>query len=155
MGLFDHEEKPVLQVDEHARYYLLQTARWTKFLAISTIILLAIMLFIAIMFLSTVVASSDQDLANPYYAQSAAVTFVTFIAVAIIVVLHIYPMYALLRFSGLVKAGIEAEDQEQFNKALKNLFYMFRFVGILVIISIITYVLMFLFGVAIGLGSSF
>lgn len=155
MGLFDHEEKPMLQVDEHARYYLLQTARWTKFLAISTIILLAIMLFIAIMSLSTVVASSDQDLANPYYAQSAAVTFVTFIAVAIIVVLHIYPMYALLRFSGLVKAGIEAEDQEQFNKALKNLFYMFRFVGILVIISIITYVLMFLFGVAIGLGSSF
>ncbi len=152
MGLFDHEEKPVLQVDEHARYYLLQTARWTKFLAITAIVLFSIMLMFIVV--TVLFLSGAEGSAAGYQTQGQMNPMLSIAFALIALVLYVYPIYTLLKFSGLVKAGIEAEDQEQFNDALKNLFRMFRFLGVMVIITIIFYVLAFLFGVAIGVGSS-
>jgi uncharacterized membrane protein len=69
--------------------------------------------------------------------------FGTFISGAIMVVLYIF----LLRFANSTAAGVNTENQDEFNYGISNLKLYFKTIGILLIIGISLVALMIVFGI--------
>jgi uncharacterized integral membrane protein len=146
MSLFDNQEpQPIFSIgaDETSSYYLLQTVRWTKFLAIIGFILigLMIMVMIPIMFMSASVAALPG-------VSTGVPMGITMFFVVLSLFLYIYPTLALLRFSNNMKLAILGADQGAFNTALRHQRNLYRYIGILVIVIISVYALIFLVGMA-------
>lgn len=102
MSMFDHSEEPKnLQIDEQAKYYLLETGRWGKFLGITAIVLMVLGTFVMLFTIMAVSAAS----AMSTYDNGAATISTTFSAVIMIIalLLYIYPVYALMKFAGSIK----------------------------------------------------
>lgn len=146
MGLFDHSEEPKnLQIDEHAEYQLYETVRWGKFLGIICIVLLSL----GIVFTAVAVIGVSAALAMTNSAETWPVTMMLFVIVAML--LYIYPIYSLLKFSGQTKKGLQIKSQEMFNDGLRHLKNLFKFIGIYIIVVVCLYVLMYVFVIVKGL----
>jgi len=147
--MFDHyEETQSLTVDDTAKGYMLEMGRWGKFLAIVTIILLILMVLLGIVTVSGLssVASSSEYTEYGGNPQVATFTgyFMAFVF-TVVIALYIYPVYALYKYSTMVKQGILGNDQYVFNEAFRHLKGAFRYMGILTLIGISIYALIFLF----------
>jgi hypothetical protein len=140
------DEKSIfnLQVDEVAKSYLLETTKWTKFLTVVSLVMMGLVL-LAFIFagaaMSTV--SSSYGGAAGMGALGATGMIILFIFVF---ALYFYPIYAMLKFSNLTKAGILSADQQRFNEGLGYLKGAFKYMGILMIIVLAFYALIFIFG---------
>jgi hypothetical protein len=120
-----------LQVDEVSKSHLREAARWGTFLSIMAFIgmgLLLLMFTIAGAQMATL--SGGNNLYNMLGVTGTILYF------AVIIGIYIYPVYALLRFSTNIKAGINTADQQRFNKGLAYLKGMFKYMGILTIIML-------------------
>ena len=130
-----------LQVDETSKSHLLEAARWVKFLTIVSLIGMGLMLLIFI-FAGAAVSSAYGNNSG-MGALGAAGMIIMFI---FIFAIYFYPIYAMLKFAYQVKAGLLTANQEQFNSGLGYLKGAFKYMGILMIIVLGLYALMFIFG---------
>ena len=112
-------------LDERAKAYLLETARWTKFLAIIGFISIGFLVLFAIASLS--VGGMN----------TAAYPIVTFLYCIVMGVVYIYPAVALVRFSRLVKTGVHNNNQEDLTEAFRYQKNLYKYMGILVIIGLV------------------
>lgn len=69
----------------------------------------------------------------------------------LIAALYFYPTYALYKYSVLIKPAIANADTEMFNRAIGYKKAMFKYMGILMIIVIALYALIFMFAIMGGL----
>ena len=131
-----------LNFDPIAKSHLLDTAKWARFLAISGMILMALFVILAIMGIgmSSAYQTSDMDLMGPM----RAVMIVVSIVMTIII---FFPLLFLLRFSNHMKTAINANDQEAMNEAFLNMKRYFRYLGILFIIGLVFYALIFVMAI--------
>jgi uncharacterized membrane protein len=120
-----------LKVDEAAKAHLLETMRWTKFLGILFII--AIILMCSVLAFVMMIYMPGMQTPVPYAA--ASVIFMSLFMTG----LNFYPIFALLKFSTLIRSAIADSNQQQFNHALKYLKNMFRYIGVLTITLITIY----------------
>src|SRR5690242_17009725 len=132
-----------LQVSHPVQSYLLETAKWAKFLSILGFIGCGVMIifaFIAPAFMSTTPPYSDMN----GRALSAAKGTIT-ITYIISGVLLFFPCLYLYRFSSHTQASIKAINQENFEQSFMNLKSAFKFYGIMciVILSLIVLVMIF------------
>lgn len=142
MGLFNHSEEPKnLQIDEHAEYQLYETVRWGKFLGIICIVLLSL----GIVFTAVAVIGFSAASAIATGSSGVEVWPITtmFLFVIVVMLLYIYPVYSLLKFSGQTKKGLQIKSQEMFNDGLRHLKNLFKFIGIYIVVIVCLYVLMF------------
>jgi hypothetical protein len=133
-------------IDEQGSYYLLQTAKWTKFLAIMGMVitgLLVISLVFVMAFGSAIMAGFAS--ASPIAASVGWFSYM-FILV-IMMVLYVYPILCLYRFSNYTKTAVATKDSLLFQKALKEQRNMWRFLGIICLIVLAFYALIFVFGI--------
>jgi hypothetical protein len=65
----------------------------------------------------------------------------------LVVCLYFYPVFALLKFSNLIKPAVQAANKEQFNNAFRYLKNMFKYIGILTIIFLSFYGIAIIFAV--------
>lgn len=139
MGLFDHAEEPQqLQVDEVIRAHMLETGRWTRFLAIICFIMIALIVFGG---LAVMLMPASGGAASMYGATGATLGLFYFVIAAV----YLYPAIAMNKYANRIKRSIALEDQQMFTEAHKNMKGLFKYMGILTILFIILYVLLFLF----------
>jgi hypothetical protein len=151
------DENNEFGLDATAQAHLLETVRWTKFLAIVGFIFMGLALLLVICMiagapmLSHYKASMGQPVGtNPFNTLGMiGVGIIYFIFVC----LYFYPVYALLKFSSCIKKGIQDRDQHYLNMGFRYQKNLYIYIGVLTIISLIAdLVLLLFFGIAIMAG---
>lgn len=131
-------------IDENGKAHFLEMAKWTKFLAIMGFIMMGIMI-VAGLFMGSIFASI------PGYNAVGALSGIGFaIFYTLISAIYFYPIYALYKFSTLIKPALAYNDTAMFNEAIAYKKNMFKYMGILTIILIAMYALFFMFAIMIG-----
>jgi len=128
-------------LSELSKAYLLETVRWTRFLAIMGFIFLGLMLLAAVFFMvsGSLLAAYSTELAG---LGTTGVGVLYLVAV----LLYFYPIYALTKFSSCIKKGIRHENQELITEGFRYQKNMYKFIGILMIIVLVLYLLIIIFG---------
>lgn len=131
-------------VDEEAKGYLLDTARWSKFLAVVGFVSLGILLLAGV-FMSTILASFSRQMGGGSGINSGSGFSGLMIGLYVLLaVLYFFPIYYLFKFSVMIKPALLSANQAQFNKALSYLRGAFRYIGILTLIVLCFYAIAFL-----------
>jgi hypothetical protein len=133
-----------LTIDPETKLHLSDAAKWARFLAITGLALLAIFAVINIWGLALsngLRPSSDEFGGSAMLTQFGLIMIVVSI---ITIVILFFPLFFLLKFSGNLKTALAANNQESLVEAFLNMKRYFRFLGILVLIIIVFYLLMFI-----------
>lgn len=135
-----------LNLDEQSKGFLGEAARWGRFLAIIGFIVCALVILVGAYMAS---AGNDFDNAFSEYRgvrTSSNLGVIMAVVYIIIALIWFFPCLYLLRFSNKMKAALAANDQVSLTSSFQNLKSMFKFVGVLTIIILSFYILLFLVG---------
>ncbi len=127
-----------LELSATIRDHLRETARWARFLAIIGFVLIGLMLIIALIGLMLPSMSGLGGLGSFY----SAGVFVGYFLVALI---YLLPLLYLFRFASKMQLALRTEDNMEMEGAFANIKAHYRFIGILTIILLALYGLIFLF----------
>lgn len=140
-----------LQIDQSSINYLNEAARWSRFLSIIGFIYCGLMVLMGIFFgtfMARMMPLMGADSPLPAVG-SGAIGFV----IILLALLLFFPAYYLYNFSSKMRRALRSNDQIVLTESLKNLKSFFKFYGILVIIVVSFYILIFfaaLIGVMVG-----
>ena len=139
-----------LGLDPASNAHLSEAARWAKFLAIVGFVICALIavfgIFAGSIFSGMMSRYSEFGGRSSGYGGGFGATFsIIYIGIAI---LYFFPCLFLYRFANHMKAALASNQQEILNKSFQNLKIMFRYVGILTIIILSIYLLLFLIGLS-------
>lgn len=147
-----------LSVDPVSKSHLSDTSKWARFLAITGMISLAL-LVLAGLYLATQINKTTTDFSGEGFETNTGIAAAMGVGIVvmyvIIAVIWFFPLLFLLRFANQAKTAIDSNNQEQLNSAFQNLKVCFRYVGIVTIIGIGFYLLTFLITISSGQGFSF
>ena len=131
-----------LTISNAARAFLVETARWTRFLAIMGFI------FIGISVLFGIFASSIMSFLSPEDLDGfpGGMTWILGFVYVLMGLLYFFPSWYLLKFSQMIKSALLTNSNDALTKALENQKSFFKFWAILIIIMLLLYVPIFLFG---------
>ncbi len=147
-GTAAHPEIQLI-VTEDIRSYLYDMAKWTKFLAIVGFIvtgLTAMAAFGAGAFMAVMAKI------NPLIANISSGVFTLYFL--IIALLYFYPSLLMYKHSTAANRAVLYGDQLSLSVAVKNLKSFFKFWGILMIVVIALYVLIFLLAIVGGIAAA-
>lgn len=133
---------PALHVDASARLFLEQTAKWAKFLAIFGFVMCGIIVIAAFSMgsiLTSYAALSGEDF--PGMGMFGGMITVFYLLLA---VLFFFPNLYLLNFSNKMQVALGSEDQPTLTQSFRFLRAYYRYIGIMVIVMICFYALIFL-----------
>jgi len=130
-------------IDETGKAYILETARWARFVAIVMIILQSLMLVLAVIF-SYANGADVSRLMGQQAGLAAGVA--VFIFYVFILLIFFYPLICLLKFSGKIRTALATGDTELISEAFRNLKNMFKFFGIFLIVILAVYGIVMLIG---------
>ena len=134
-----------LRVTESAKADLLTAAKWSKFLCIVGCIGVAIIVIFAIFLMGAGTMASSMFSEMPFGPIAMGVLYL------IIAALYIYPLIKGFQFANGAKAACLSNDENELARGIKGLSSLTKFWGILTIIILAIYALIFLFGL-IGVG---
>jgi hypothetical protein len=112
--------------------HLDETIKWTKFLSIAGFVMLAIMVAFPFVFM-TLNLPDDFD----------GFSGIHFLPMLLLVLIYFFPIYYLFKFSAEARAALRLKDEAFLNNAMKFLKMHYRFMGILLIIVLAIYALVF------------
>jgi uncharacterized membrane protein YjgN (DUF898 family) len=139
-----------LTIDPLAKTQLMETAKWARFLAIFGMVVLALVLMAAVMGSALLTAfrypMGDDDLAASGFANMARVGMIA--SAIVMTAIAFFPLLFLLRFANYMRSAITANDQNKLNTSFHNLKKYFRFLGIIAIIFLVFYGLIFAIALA-------
>jgi hypothetical protein len=133
-----------LTIDEEAKAQLLETVRWTKFIAIIGFVFLGLLLLLAI---AVGAGFSMMTEVSGMRGLGGALGVGMMIMYLLIALLYFFPIYYLYKYSILIKPAIHSGNQEQFNLALSYQRRMYKFIGVLFLILLVLYAIIFIFGI--------
>lgn len=119
----------------NSKTYLIETAKWAKFLAIVGFIGLGL-LVLGGLFLGIEYTFLSENSTNPEAAIGGMSLTVTVILMAVI---YFFPSWYLFRFGKKTQRAFADYDTETFTEASQNLKSLFKFMGILTIIILAIY----------------
>ena len=129
-----------IRIDDVARYNMLEIGRWGKFLAIVGFIIMALLILLGVVMMVAMPAM---------YKESAAMGglfggffLLLYIAAA---ALQFYPTWALYKYSAGIKQALAHNDQHLFNTAFGHLKGAIKYIGIVTLIMLCIYTVIFLF----------
>lgn len=130
-----------LHIDPVTKTHLSETARWARFLAIFGMIVLLLFLIVALLFATVFTrffgfpTGIEDDANTTFGAMRVGAVIGALITAAVV----FFPLLFLLRFANAMRRAIAANDQNRLNEAFQNLKVYFRYLGILVIITLVFY----------------
>ncbi len=132
-------EKPVFG-NETIEAYILESAKWGKFLAIVGYVFLGLMVLIAfvIMFGMTELTKAT---GTKFPSMLLGLFYLLFTGINFIPITYLY------RFSTEAKQAVEKNDEEQYTSAFGNLKSLLKFTGIFTIVVLSLYALMIVIAV--------
>ncbi|MDZ7742071.1 MAG: hypothetical protein U5Q03_10050 [Bacteroidota bacterium] len=149
-------EKPNLQ--EEAYHYLKSIQKWSYFISLTGMILLVLsvvlMMFFGFAISKLMSLNQVNDMgAMPGQAARFGSTFMVIIYI-IIMIIYFFPIYFLFRFSVNLKKSLKSGDDYQLSNAFNFLGKHYTYIGVLMIIGIIIYVIAIVFtGIGLLMGS--
>ena len=132
-------EKPNLS--DAALYYLAEARKWAKFIAILGFIGIGFMV-LAGFFMGFAMTAVKAFSPQPFPFPTGFFTFFYFI----VAIIYFFPVYYLYKFSEDLKRALDMGMEEQLTSAFRWLKSHYKFIGIIMIVSIAFGILMF-FGV--------
>ena len=132
-----------LTIDPVTKSYLLDTARWAKFLSIMGFILCVLIVVMGVIFGSQLTLIYSRD-GQPMPAGTNIVLACLSVIVAVI---YFFPCLYLFRFSSKMKLALNSNEQQKLNASFENLKSLFRYVGILTIVILAIYGLLLVFAI--------
>lgn len=141
-----------LNVDPQSKSFLSEASKWGRFLAIVGFIVCAIVIVVGIFMAVKVneVNSMYREFGGMRGRDAENLGIIMAVAYILIAVIYFFPCLYLLRFSDHMKAALNSDNQDNLRTAFQNLKSMFKFVGVLTIIVLAIYALLFI----VGLGAS-
>lgn len=145
------ENQPLftLSLDDYAKTSLYATAKWAKFLAIVSMIVLILAFMgniLGLTIFNKFTDAADPSIASPIRQAQTAMLVGTLIVLAI----AFFPLWYLYQFANKMKVAIAANDVQALNDSFFNLKRYFRFIGILVIILLSIYALLAIFALVVA-----
>jgi hypothetical protein len=125
--------------------YLLETAKWGKFLAIVGYIGIGLMLVIAIGIMA--VGSGTSQMFPGMMGMNMGFFGVIYIAIAAV---YFFPVYYLHKFSLKIAEGVSGQNPQNITIGFQNLKSLFKFMGIFTIVIMSIYALVFMFAIVGG-----
>lgn len=140
-----------IEIGHESLGYLDTTRKWTMFFAILGFVFIGLMLVLSLVagsFLGSLTKgmSGMEGMEGMETARAVGgfASIMMFIVVLIIAVIYFFPLLFLFRFSKHAKNAVVNYDANELNLALKNLKSYWKYVGILVIIVLVVYLIVFL-----------
>ena len=127
-----------LSVTDTVKAHLLETARWARFFAVVTIILIAL----GTVFLAISILAAGNILMLMEDGEGFIAIVMAFVVYIVLMLLYIYPVWSLFKFATLVKRGIAGGSQPDLEDALRHHRNVYKFVGIITIIMLVLYGMM-------------
>lgn len=144
----EQENAPQLIVTENMRSYLYDMAGWAKFLGILGFVFSGLMAIMALGMGAMFTTISKIPGMEMYSTLGGGVfTFVFFLYA----LLFLYPSLMLFSYAVKTKQGVLYADQLSLETGIRKLKSFFKFYGILAIIFIVLYALIFLFAIVGGI----
>ena len=148
------QENSKIEIGHEGLGYLNTTRKWTMFFAILGFVAIGLMLlgslFFGALFKGAMSGFSGMEGMEGMEGMDVARTaggfagVLMFIVVLVFAVIYFFPMFYLLKFSVLSKKAIESLDASGLTQALKYLKSYWVYLGILVIIVLALYLLIFI-----------
>jgi len=130
-----------LGIDNISKSHLSEAAKWARFLAICGFIFLGLMIIygVAMSFLIVNMANtmSQVDSSPSENSLQSMMRIGMVIFYIVFAVIAFFPYYFLLRFANKMKAALISNDQDALNGSFQNLKILYRYMGILMIISLV------------------
>ena len=133
--LLQPEQNSTLTIERSAMGYLMETARWGKFMAIFGFIGLGLLVVMALFYgtaMGTIMGPEVESLPASF-SIIIAVVYILFAA------LFLFPVLYLFRFSSQIQSSIRSKNSMEFTEALSNLKSLFKFMGIYAIVILALY----------------
>ena len=138
-----------LRLNRSAQDFLYEAARWGKFLAIVGFVIIGLMVLLGIgmgVFMGSFASLADSsDYSSPLLGMMGGGAFT--LIYLVFAALYFFPTLYLYRFSTNAMTAIKQAHSHQVELSMENLKSMFKFMGILMIIILSFYALIFLFGI--------
>lgn len=141
----DTNPAPELKLDETAKAYLLETARWAKFISILGFIFLGFYMIGGIAYAYIIISSPELSTMTKGIGATGMFLFYALFGFIII-----YPVFALYKYTVLIKHAIKNTDTMTMNDAFRYHRNYYRYNGIITIILIGLYALVFIIMIIIG-----
>lgn len=132
-----------LRVNNFAIDFLRETAKWAGFLAIIGFIGIGLMVIIALFFGAAMASLSSLGSGGMGGAIGGGFFTVIYLIMA---ALYFFPVYYLYKFSSNMKRALQLKDEDTLTKSFEYLKSHYKFIGILTIILLSFYLLLFLIG---------
>lgn len=125
-----------LQLTQEAQGFLREAAKWAMFLSILGFIGLAFMLLAGLTMFAAG-SALDSVATGAMAAFPASILGVVYLVMAI---LYFFPIYYLYKFASSTKQALLNSNTEQLTDSLRNLKSHYKFIGIITIIVIASYI---------------
>jgi hypothetical protein len=133
-----------LQVDHETMSYLGETARWAKFFAIVGFIGIGLLVLFGV-FAGSILSSTFFSRYGFGSGMGAGFGFLMAVIYIGVAVLYFFPCLYLFNFATKMQVALRSNDQVQLNTSFRNLKSCYKFMGILLIITLAFYGLAFIF----------
>lgn len=134
-----------LIIDNDARRYFHDTARWGKFLAITGLIFTAIFIVMGL-YLAFEGPKNERYFSDEEERMAYRVGYT--IGAVLFAIIYVFPCVMLLRYSTKLKKALATNNQQELNEALRSQKNLYVYMGILTIIVLALFVLGVLGGIA-------
>jgi hypothetical protein len=126
----------------NVKNYLMETARWGKFLAILGYVGLGFLLILSLLMIfgMSFLSNSLSGMSQLYQTGSLSLVSVGMMYILIIAI-YFFPIYFLHIFSLRIKSGLLTNNASDMELGFKNLKSLFKFMGIVSIVVLSIYVL--------------
>jgi len=142
-------EKFELQLDSAAKDFLKETAKWAYFLSILGFIGLGFLVLIAI-FAGAIFSTIGNTVPGMGVYGSSFGAMMTFIYL-LMAALYFFPIYYLYKFSSNTKKAFRDNDSGALTDSLGYLKSHYKFIGVLMVVLLGFYALIFVFAILAGL----
>ncbi len=122
-----------LTIDEQMQYYIMNTTKWAKFLAVVGFIISGFIAIMAFFMGSLISAISEMGGGMPAMGGSVFLT----IFYLVLALLYFIPCLFLYKFARRTRQALEATERDQLLSGFDHLNRFFKFVGILTLIYLI------------------
>jgi uncharacterized protein DUF5362 len=143
---------PVLVLNAEAQAYLRETGKWASFLSVMGFIFCGLILIIAI-FIGSFFSLMSR-FSPAYNTMPQGVGGVVSVFYILIDVLYFFFPFYLYRFADRIKKGLVYQDGIHVTSALGSLKSFFKLWGIITIIVVSLYLLIFLLVIVVGVGAN-
>lgn len=131
-----------MQLQQTAKDFLKETAKWAYFLSILGFVGIGFIVFAAL-FASTLFSAMGH-MSAPMEGMGASFGVMMSVVYIIIAVLYFFPVYYLNKFASHAKAAVRENNSEKLTVSLQYLKSHYKFIGIMTLVVFSMYLLMFL-----------